>query len=653
MPAISKLLVANRGEIACRVISTARANGYRTVAIYSEADTDALHVRLADESVLIGPGPAMQSYLNIERIIAAAHRTGADALHPGYGFLSERAAFAEACATAGLTFVGPDPEAIRIMGDKAESKRRMVEADVPCVPGYLGEDQADSAFVREAERIGYPIMVKASAGGGGRGMRLVHEAPALLAALQTARSEAQAAFGDGRLLLERALVEPRHVEIQVFGDRHGNVIHLCERDCSVQRRHQKVVEEAPSPAVSAQLRTRMGKAAVRAAATIGYVGAGTVEFLLTPDGSFYFLEMNTRLQVEHPVTEMVTGLDLIALQLTVAEGKPLPISQEAVTLSGHAMEVRLYAEDPANDFLPQTGNIAVWEPAHGKGVRIDHGLRVGAKVSPFYDPLLAKLIAWGVDRDEARRRLLRCVEDSRVFGVATNRAFLAATLRNPEFAAGEATTGFIARQFPTGFAESSPPVWVAALAAALFADRQGSGWRSNRWSSHLIKLAADFAGETQWYATRRETKWELSSADTVFSIQLLHRAAANIAVLIDGHRMSLGVHVELVEIPRVQLDLNGAIYTFEDRSLARPAAAQDARSGGALRAPMNGVVTQVIVAIGEPVKRGQPLLVLEAMKMEHSILAPINGLVELIVVAKGAQVATRDTLIVITAEPAA
>jgi geranyl-CoA carboxylase alpha subunit len=647
MPAITKLLVANRGEIACRVIGTARAKGYRTVAIYSEADADALHVRLADEAVLIGPGPAAQSYLDIERVIGAARRTGADALHPGYGFLSERATFAEACAAAGLTFVGPDPEAIRIMGDKAESKRRMSEAGVPCVPGYLGDDQADDVFRREAERIGYPIMVKASAGGGGRGMRLVHESGALSAALKSARSEAHAAFGDGRLLLERAVVEPRHVEIQVFGDRHGNVIHLGERDCSVQRRHQKVVEEAPSPAVDAELRARVGRAAVRAAAAIGYVGAGTVEFLLAPDGAFYFLEMNTRLQVEHPVTEMVTGVDLVALQLIVAEGKPLPLAQEAVALSGHAIEVRLYAEDPAGDFLPQTGEIAVWQPATGDGVRIDHGLRVGAAVSPFYDPMLAKLIAWGPDRDEARRRLLRCVEDSRLFGVATNRAFLAATLRNPEFAAGQATTGFIARQFPNGFLADSPPAWAPALAAALFADSQGSGWRSNRWSSHLIKLASP-AGETEWRAARRGAAWEVASGDTAFAIQLLGREAADVVVLIDGHRFRLGAHVELVDVSRVQLDLNGTIHTFEDRSLAQPVSLQDAGAGGALRAPMNGAVTQVFVSVGDPVKRGQPLLVLEAMKMEHSILAPVDGFIEAIAVVKGAQVATRDTLVVIT-----
>jgi geranyl-CoA carboxylase alpha subunit len=652
MPAIHKVLVANRGEIACRIISTARAKGYRTVAIYSEADVHALHVRLADEAVLIGPGPAAQSYLDIERVIGAAQRTGADALHPGYGFLSERAAFAEACSAAGLTFVGPDPEAIRIMGDKAESKRRMAAAGVPCVPGYLGDDQSEGVFVREAERIGYPIMVKASAGGGGRGMRLVPEPDALPAALQTARSEAQAAFGDGRLLLERAVVEPRHVEIQVFGDRHGNVIHLGERDCSVQRRHQKVVEEAPSPAVDAELRARMGQAAVRAAAAIGYVGAGTVEFLLAPDGTFYFLEMNTRLQVEHPVTEMVTGLDLVALQLIVAEGKPLPVVQEAVTLSGHAIEVRFYAEDPAGNFLPQTGDIAVWQPATGEGLRIDHGLRVGATVSAFYDPMLAKVIAWGADRDEARRRLLRGVEDSRLFGVVTNRAFLAATLRNPEFAAGNATTGFIARQFPEGFTHDSPPPWAPALAAALFADHQGAGWRSNRWSSNVIKLAGS-AGESDWRAIRHDSAWELTSGTATFTIQLLERDAANVIALIDGHRFCVGAHVELGEEPRVQLDLNATIHSFDDRSFARPASMQDAGAGGALRAPMNGAVAQVFVSVGDPVKRGQPLLVLEAMKMEHSILAPVDGFVEAIAVSRGAQVATRDTLIVITAELAA
>jgi geranyl-CoA carboxylase alpha subunit len=652
MPAIHKVLVANRGEIACRIISTARAKGYRTVAIYSEADAHALHVSLADEAVLIGPGPAAQSYLNIERVIGAAQRTGADALHPGYGFLSERAAFAEACAAAGLIFVGPDPDAIRIMGDKAESKRRMAAAGVPCVPGYLGDDQAEEVFVREAERIGYPIMVKASAGGGGRGMRLVHEPGALRAALQTARSEAQAAFGDGRLLLERAVVEPRHVEIQVFGDRHGNVIHLGERDCSVQRRHQKVVEEAPSPAVDAELRARMGQAAVRAAAAIGYVGAGTVEFLLAPNGAFYFLEMNTRLQVEHPVTEMVTGLDLVALQLIVAEGRPLPVVQEAVTLSGHAIEVRLYAEDPAGNFLPQTGDIAVWEPATGDGLRIDHGLRVGAAVSAFYDPMLAKVIAWGADRDEARRRLLRGVEDSRLFGVATNRAFLAATLRNPEFAAGKATTGFIARQFPEGFANDSPPAWAPALAAALFADHQGAGWRSNRWSSHVIKLASS-VGESDWRAVRRDSAWELTSGTATFTIQLLERDAANVIALIDGHRFRVGAHVEFGEEPCVRLDVNATIHNFDDRSFARPASTQDAGPGGALRAPMNGAVAQVFVSVGDPVKRGQPLLVLEAMKMEHSILAPVDGFIEAIAVSQGAQVATRDTLIVITAELAA
>jgi geranyl-CoA carboxylase alpha subunit len=349
---------------------------------------------------------------------------------------------------------------------------------------------------------------------------------------------------------------------------------------------------------------------------------------------------------------MITGLDLVALQLIVAEGKPLPVVQDSVTFSGHAIEVRLYAEDPASDFLPQTGDIDVWDPATGDGVRIDHGLRVGAAVSPFYDPMLAKLIAWGTDRDEARRRLVRCVEDSRLFGVATNRAFLAATLRNPEFATGRATTGFIARQFPDGFTADSPPAWAPALAAALFADGQGAGWRSNRWSSHLIKLASS-AGEYAWRAARRDTTWEVTSGETAFAIQLLHRVAANVVVLIDGRRFSLGAHVALEEVPRIQLDLNGTILTYEDRSLAQPASAQDTRAGGAIRAPMNGAVTQVFVSVGDAVKRGQSLLVLEAMKMEHSILAPVDGFVEAIAVATGAQVATRDTLVVITGEIAA
>jgi geranyl-CoA carboxylase alpha subunit len=651
MTAISKLLIANRGEIACRIIKTARGKGYRTVAVYSEADADALHVRLADEAVLIGPPTVSQSYLSIERIIAAARRSGADAIHPGYGFLSERAAFAVACAEAGINFVGPGVDAIRLMGDKAESKKRMIEAGVPCVPGYQGDDQADEVFVREAARIGYPVMIKASAGGGGRGMRLVHKSEALTGALRSARSEALTAFGDDRLLMELAVTDARHVEIQVFGDQHGNVIHLGERDCSVQRRHQKVFEEAPSPAVDAALRERMGAAAVRAAAAIGYVGAGTVEFLLSPKGEFYFLEMNTRLQVEHPVTEMVTGLDLVALQLDIAEGKPLPLRQEHVQLNGHAIEARLYAEDPANDFLPQTGDVVVWEPAQGEGVRVDHGLQAGSAISAFYDPMIAKVIAWGADRHEARRRLLRAIEDTRIVGVSTNRAFLAATLRNADFAAGAATTAFIGRHFPSGFHQPEAPSWAAPLAAALLADRGHGGWRSNRWSAYPVKLRGPAGVDSVWLATREGADWNLSSGVETISLRIVERCEYELRVLIDGRILKLGAHLRLdSDAPLVELDQHGATWRYEDRTLAPPELAEDSGSHGSLRAPMNGLVTWVGVTEGESVTRGQLLLVLEAMKMEHQIVAPRAGIVSTLAALKGAQVATRDVLLIVSAE---
>lgn len=632
-----KLLVANRGEIACRIISSARARGLRTVAIYSEADADARHVQLADEAVLIGPAPVAESYLDMGRILAAAKSSGADAIHPGYGFLSERAAFAEACSDAGIVFVGPDPESIRLMGDKAESKRRMIAAGVPCVPGYQGDDQSEATFAAEAARIGYPVMVKASAGGGGRGMRLVHDPIHLAAALKTARSEAEGAFGDGRLLLERGVIEPRHVEIQVFGDRHGNVIHLCERDCSVQRRHQKVIEEAPSPAVDDSLRAAMGAAAVQAAKSINYIGAGTVEFLLAPDGQFYFLEMNTRLQVEHPVTEMVTGIDLVALQLDVADGKPLPITQDDVSLTGHAIEVRLYAEAPEQDFLPQTGKIGVWEPAVGDGIRIDHGLISGTQVSPYYDPMLAKLIAWGPDRTTASRRLLRAVEDSRLFGVATNRAFLVAALGTPEFVCGEATTAFIARNFPDGFVPAEPPVWGSALAAALLCERNAEGWRSNQWTAHPVIL------DEQWLVSREGDGWQVSSENAGFHLRILSLGTATVSAVIDGHSVTLGCYRSA---GIVELDFAGDVRRYVDRTYLPPAATEAAGTG-TLRAPMNGMVAAVEVAEGDAVTRGQLLLVLEAMKMEHQIVAPLDGVVETVAASRGTQVATRDILVVI------
>ncbi|MYF09246.1 MAG: acetyl-CoA carboxylase biotin carboxylase subunit, partial [Rhodospirillaceae bacterium] len=462
------ILVANRGEIAVRVMRTARALGHRTVAVHSEADSEAPHVRMADAAAHIGPAPAAESYLNIDNILRAAAETGADAVHPGYGFLSENADFARACETAGLAFIGPHADAIAIMGDKAEARRRMAEAGVPCVPGYDGAEQSDAALIAAAAEIGFPVMVKAAAGGGGRGMRLVAQAGALPDALAAARSEAENAFGSGSLILEKAIARPRHVEIQIIADSHGNTIHLGERDCSVQRRHQKVIEEAPCPVMTGDLREAMGAAAVEAARSIGYCGAGTVEFLLDADGSFYFLEMNTRLQVEHPVTEAITGLDLVALQIRVAEGRPLGLAQADFRPSGHAIEARLYAEDVAQDFLPAAGDIALWRPAAGPGVRIDSGVESGQAVSPFYDPMIAKFIAHGETRDIARRRLIRALAETAAFGLTTNKRFLIDCLKKDVFAKGDATTAFIDEQFPAAdLAPSGPEFAIAAMAAVL------------------------------------------------------------------------------------------------------------------------------------------------------------------------------------------
>src|SRR5215813_2235847 len=498
MTSFAKILVANRGEIAWRVMRTAKAMGYRTVAIYSEADREAPHVEFADEAVCIGAPPVGESYLNIANILKAAHTSGADAIHPGYGFLSENAEFAAACEKAGLVFIGPPPAAIAAMGNKAAAKRRMIEAGVPCVPGYQGADQSDTALEKEARKIGLPVMVKAAAGGGGRGIRLVERESDLPEAIRTARAEAESAFGSGELILEKAVVDARHVEIQVFADAHGNVIHLGERDCSVQRRHQKVVEEAPSPAVDADLRRQMGSAAVAAARAIGYRGAGTVEFLLASDGAFYFLEMNTCLQVEHPVTEMITGQDLVAWQLKVAAGEKLPLSQDQVSFSGHAMEARLYAEDAYAGFLPQTGRVDVWRPATGAGVRIDHGMKEGLAISPYYDPMIAKVIAHGATREEARTRLVRALRETVVLGPTTNRHFLIRLLEHPQFAAGQATTAFLAKHaFPAPAVSDRHWQLAASLLWRQSAERYPAslrGWRNSNPEPTPIKLAA---GETE------------------------------------------------------------------------------------------------------------------------------------------------------------
>jgi len=645
MSRFDKVLIANRGEIACRVIRSCQQLGYRTVAVYSDADCNAPHVAAADEAVHIGPSRAKESYLVVEKIVAAAKSSGAGAIHPGYGFLAENEGFARACLGAGIIFIGPGPDAIRLMGNKRQAKLRMIDAGVPCIPGYEGADgadMADAALQREARRIGFPVMVKAAAGGGGRGMRLVADEAQLLPGLQSARSEAENAFGSGELILEKAVVGARHVEIQVFADAHGNVVHLGERDCSVQRRHQKIVEESPSPAVDAELRRRMGEVAVAAARAIGYVGAGTIEFLLAPSGEFYFMEMNTRLQVEHPVTEMITGLDLVAWQLAVAAGEPLPLKQDEIRFSGHAIEVRLCAEDPARGFLPQTGKLLRFRLPDGDGVRVDHGVREGQEIGSFYDSMQAKVIAHGPTRDAARRRLVRALEELSVLGVVTNKDFLLHVLRHAAFAAGEYDTAFIPTHFPAPVIERAlaPTTRHAALAAAtLVGDDARALQECAGLDRELLHWNSAFA-----YAT----PLQLSRGDGERELWVRALAPGRYEVVVDGNPIEIDLRrtgaAYAREGDRLWLDGEGATHAYTDVTWRPPEIAAAGGDGRHL-APMDGKVIAVHVQSGQPVKKGQTLLVVEAMKMELQVTAGVEGTVEAINVAVGHQVSARQVLV--------
>jgi geranyl-CoA carboxylase alpha subunit len=662
MAAFNKILVANRGEIACRVMRTAKELGYRTVAVYSEADAGARHVQVADEAVCIGPAQVNQSYLVIDNIINAAKKTGADAIHPGYGFLSENADFARACEAAGIVFIGPTVEAIHLMGSKRLSKIAMIEAGVPCIPGYEGSAQDDETLIREAERIGYPLMIKASAGGGGRGMRLVQQASELSEQIRTARSEAQNAFGSGELILERAVIRPRHVEIQVFGDQHGNIVYLGERDCSVQRRHQKVVEEAPCPVMTPELRKAMGEAAVKAAASVNYVGAGTVEFLLDASGEFFFLEMNTRLQVEHPVTELITGQDLVAWQIRAAEGQKLPLTQEEIRLNGHAIEVRLYAEDSANNFLPQTGRALRWEPELLDGVRIDHGLVEGQEVTPFYDPMLAKVIAYGATREDARRKLVRALENCVLLGVNGNQRFLANLLSNAEFAAGNATTAFIAEHFASdeSLTPQAPATNELAIAAALLyqASANGTahqgglaGWRSAGsapWRFVLKQGEAKHTVELDVQGSGSQAHLKARVGETELELKLLASDGRWLTLEEDGVRSRRAYHLD-----GGRVWLFGHFGNLELLDVTHePAGGQNAASSGAVKAPMDGAIVDVLVEEGARVSKGQLLVVLEAMKMEHPLKAGVDGTVRRIGISKGDQVKSRQLLVELEADEA-
>ncbi|HSB22725.1 MAG TPA: acetyl-CoA carboxylase biotin carboxylase subunit [Burkholderiaceae bacterium] len=639
----SKVLIANRGEVALRVMRSARDLGYRTVAVYSTADAASPHVREADQAVCIGaPAPA-KSYLNIAAIIDAARRSGADAVHPGYGFLAENADFARACREARLVFIGPSPEAIDAMGHKAAAKRLMLAAGVPCVPGYDGDDQSPTHLAAEAERIGYPLMIKAVAGGGGRGMRLVTSASAFADALRSAQSEAQHAFGDGAVLLERAIPEPRHIEIQVLADRHGHAIHLGERDCSVQRRHQKLIEESPSPAVDEALRERMGAAAVAAVKSIGYEGAGTLEFLLDRDGLFYFMEMNTRLQVEHPVTEAITGVDLVALQLRIAAGEALPIRQADVRRDGHAIEVRLCAEDAGRDFMPQSGTLALWQPS--LRLRVEHALQSGTEITPHYDSMVARIIGHGANRDEARRKLIAGLADTVALGVKTNQAFLMRCLAHPTFARGAATTAFIAQHADALLRrDEADDARVQALAAVLLLETSAGARHDASAALLSATLPIALRGEIDGRAlaatsTRVEgRRHQVAIGSQRHEIDVIELCPQRVRVLCDGVMEHAAWHRDG---DRLWLGLHGVALEIVDTTREAAVRHSGPAGDGQLRASMNGRVVAVQVAVGQQVHAGQPIVTLEAMKMEHVHAAPIGGTVKALHVGVGDQVAAR------------
>ena len=607
----TKILIANRGEIACRIIKTARHMGITTVAVYSDADRDALHVKMADEAVYIGPAPSNESYLVVEKLIQAAIETGAKAVHPGYGFLSENAEFCRQCAINNITFIGPPAEAILAMGSKSAAKTIMANADVPLVPGYHGDDQSPELLKNEADAMGYPVLLKAAAGGGGKGMRAVYSAEDFDSALNAAKREALSSFNDNIMLVEKYLLKPRHVEIQVFCDSHQNAVYLFERDCSVQRRHQKVIEEAPAPGMSPELRQEMGAAAIKAARAINYEGAGTVEFLLDSRGDFFFMEMNTRLQVEHPVTEMISGQDLVAWQLIVAAGEPLPCSQEQLKINGHAFEARIYAEDPDNDFLPATGRLSLLHPpAESSHVRVDTGVVEGDEVSIYYDPMIAKLIVWDTNRTRALARLTEALSNYRIAGVTTNIGFLYNLATSNAFSAGDVDTGFIEHHSDEIFRQREEDINYAAPLAA----------------SAVLTLRQEHAATIAQQSNEANSPWHLNNSwgrpNPTHTLQIQH----------SQRTLCANTETDLSHSSIVTTEDGFGLFTpqgyFSCRELLPDLGVDDLDTdSGNLKAPMHGTLIALMVDIGVAVKRGDTLLVMEAMKMEHTVLAPSDGVV--------------------------
>lgn len=674
----NKILIANRGEIACRVIRTAHKMGIRCVAVYSEADANAMHVAMADEAVCVGPAASKDSYLKMDTILQVAKDTGAQAIHPGYGFLSENAPFVQKCQDAGVVFIGPPADAIKAMGSKSAAKRIMEEAKVPLVPGYHGEDQDPALLKKHSDEMGYPVLLKATAGGGGKGMRVVWSEDEFTGALDAAKREAMNGFADDTMLVEKYLTKPRHVEIQVFCDQHGNSVYLAERDCSVQRRHQKVVEEAPAPGMSEELRKAMGEAAVRAAEAIGYVGAGTVEFLLDEDGSFYFMEMNTRLQVEHPVTELITGQDLVEWQLAVASGQTLPITQDEVQINGHAVEVRIYAEDPDNDFLPATGKLEYLRtPEENRYVRVDTGVREGDEVSIYYDPMIAKLIVWDENRDRAMQRMSQALTEYRIAGMKTNTHFLKRLIDNKAFRDAELDTGFIEKHeadlFEShGGSQSANPLAMATLYTLLKQkqDRQAeavrshdetspwhqfSGWRLNEEPTHVVRF-------TQTLAQKEGDDEKVEHEITVNWLDRGYRLTLDGHIMIadgtlndDRLQASLNGHSRNAFVA----ELNGHVTVFTDQGAfeyqwQRPDLdSHDFEDDSpSLTAPMNGSIVAVLVEPGQKVTKGTAMVIMEAMKMEHTITASVDGTVTEIFFQPGDLVEGGADLVAFEAEEA-
>jgi 3-methylcrotonyl-CoA carboxylase alpha subunit len=658
----TKILIANRGEIACRVIRTARRMGIRTVAVYSEADVNSRHVRLADEAVLLGPAAARESYLVADKIVDACQRTGAQAVHPGYGFLSENADFAEALAASGIAFIGPPAAAIRAMGSKSEAKKLMGAAHVPLTPGYHGDDQTPALLHKEADSIAYPVLIKAAAGGGGKGMRLVELSEDFPDALASCKREAASSFGNDHVLVEKYITRPRHIEIQVFADTLGNCVYLFERDCSVQRRHQKVLEEAPAPGMTPERRRQMGEAAVAAARAVGYVGAGTVEFIANQDGSFYFMEMNTRLQVEHPVSEMITGQDLVEWQLRVAAGQPLPLAQEQLQIRGHALEARIYAEDAGKGFLPSTGRlIRLSPPAESLNVRVDTGVEEGDEITPFYDPMIAKLIVWDEHRDAALARMRQALADYQVAGVTTNIEFLSRLVACPAFAGADLDTGLIERQrsflFPATQAVPYDALLVATVGELLWEQHKAGvaakssrdpwspwhardGWRMNLSAARIIGFR-DGESLVEAQVRYQRDQWRITINGRTALARGRKLEGDRIAVEFDDRRLIASV---VAVDGKRSIFLQGSTYSLLRDDPLHLVEAGGAHGGG-LTAPMPGKVVALLAQPGQKVEKGAPLLILEAMKMEHTITAPAAGTVKAFCYAAGEQVADGAALV--------